>query len=217
MKAQVTEFTVSRASRLAGVSLREMAYWLDQQLVLPQKNGNGRGKARVLTFQSLMEAAILKELVRAEFKPSRLREMMDALRGDQAFAAMYTPEAFARGEDGLKGLMMSISSIRHDVEPFGRAPREGDRALLTGSARHQGALAWLDAFIEQGYVKEDGEIKLKPLGKKSHWSLSAWIAHGVPAKDFCVSDSPQGKSYRLLTVVHVLDLGRLEEAIYSAA
>jgi hypothetical protein len=172
--------------------------------------------------------AILAKLTAAQFKPSMLRILMSTLRRDDNFKSMYTTSAFAHGTDGLGGLQSTKTILL-----TGRAPRESDEKYFKGEGRHRGTLLWLVMIGQPGIPKslETGQevpyVVDSETGEMVRWRgeptdklpmLGTLILPGVPLnKLFSLKKSPLGEDDEVVSVVHALDLGKIEQRIYAAA
>ncbi len=75
-KAEELEFTSADVSRIAGVSLRQLQWWDERNVVSPRE----KGSRRVYRFPALLEAMIVAALRRKGLSLQKVRRVMRALR-----------------------------------------------------------------------------------------------------------------------------------------
>jgi DNA-binding transcriptional MerR regulator len=69
------------ASRIVGVSLRQIQYWDEQDFVRPSvKLAGGRGTKRLYSFQDLVCLKVIKDLTRHGFTLQKIRRCLRPLR-----------------------------------------------------------------------------------------------------------------------------------------
>jgi DNA-binding transcriptional MerR regulator len=74
-------FTSKAASRIAGVSLRQIQYWDERGFVRPSiRLPEGRGTRRLYSFGDLVQLKVMRELARHGLAPRKLRRCLDRLR-----------------------------------------------------------------------------------------------------------------------------------------
>lgn len=74
-------YTSKAASRIAGVSLRQIQYWDERGFVRPSiRLPEGRGTRRLYSFGDLVQLKVMRELARHGLAPRKLRRCIDWLR-----------------------------------------------------------------------------------------------------------------------------------------
>ena len=106
------------ASRIVGVSLRQIQYWDERGFLRPSVQlAGGRGTKRLYSFQDLLCLKVLKDLVRCGFNLQRIRRCLRPLR-------QYHPETIEPSRalryltDGEKLFMITSNrkKILHAME-----------------------------------------------------------------------------------------------------
>ena len=101
------------ASRIVGVSLRQIQYWDEQEFVRPSvRLAGGRGTKRLYSFHDLVCLKVIKDLTRHGFTLRKIRRCLRPLRA--------LPAETSRLADSLKYLtdgetLFVITSDRHKI------------------------------------------------------------------------------------------------------
>ncbi|MGE5305374.1 MAG: MerR family transcriptional regulator [Alphaproteobacteria bacterium] len=101
------------ASRIVGVSLRQIQYWDEQGFIRPSvKLAEGRGTKRLYSFHDLICLKVVKDLARHGLSLHKIRRCVRPLRA-YATAAGQPPESLKYLTDGEKLFM--ITSDREKI------------------------------------------------------------------------------------------------------
>jgi DNA-binding transcriptional MerR regulator len=80
------------ASRLVGVSLRQLQYWDEQDFIRPSVQlAEGRGTRRLYSFHDLVCLKVVKDLARHGFTLQKIRRCLGPLKKDAAQTARPAP------------------------------------------------------------------------------------------------------------------------------
>ncbi|MGZ8465086.1 MAG: MerR family transcriptional regulator [Candidatus Binatia bacterium] len=133
------------ASRIVGVSLRQLQYWDEQDFLRPSiKLAGGRGTQRLYSFHDLVCLKVVKDLARYGFSLKKIRRCLRPLQ-EQTDPGARPPESLRYLTDGeeLFVLTSDRQKIRHVMEcqflislGIGSLVRE-----LDGAVRRFGGLA----------------------------------------------------------------------------
>ena len=73
------------ASRIVGVSLRQLQYWDEQDFIRPSAQlAEGRGTKRLYSFQDLICLKVVKDLTRHGFNLQKIRRCLKPLKEESA-------------------------------------------------------------------------------------------------------------------------------------
>src|SRR5574341_1413507 len=73
------------ASRIVGVSLRQIQYWDERDFIRPSvKLADGRGTKRLYSFHDLICLKVVKDLTQHGFSLQKIRRCLKALRDPEA-------------------------------------------------------------------------------------------------------------------------------------
>jgi DNA-binding transcriptional MerR regulator len=101
------------ASRIVGVSLRQIQYWDEQGFIRPSvKLAEGRGTKRLYSFHDLICLKVVKDLAHHGWSLHKIRRCVRPLR-EYASAAGQPPESLKYLTDGEKLFM--ITSDREEI------------------------------------------------------------------------------------------------------
>lgn len=88
------------ASRIVGVSLRQLQYWDEQKFLRPSiKPAGGRGTKRLYSFHDLVCLKVVKDLVRYGFSLKKIRRCLRPLK-EQTDPTTRPPESLRYLTDG---------------------------------------------------------------------------------------------------------------------
>jgi len=73
-------FTAGDVVRLAQVTYRELRYWVEQKLIVPEKDTAGTGDKRLFDFRNLVEARVIKQLRNKGMSLQKIRRCVEFLR-----------------------------------------------------------------------------------------------------------------------------------------
>jgi DNA-binding transcriptional MerR regulator len=80
-EAEMEAFNSKLASRIAGVSLRQIQYWDERGLIRPSvKLAGGRGTQRLYSFSDLLQLKVVKNLTECGLSLQKIRSCLDHLR-----------------------------------------------------------------------------------------------------------------------------------------
>jgi DNA-binding transcriptional MerR regulator len=103
----VDAFNSKMASRIVGVSLRQIQYWDEQGFIRPSvKLAEGRGTKRLYSFHDLICLKVVKDLTHHGWSLHKIRRCVRPLR-EYASAAGQTPESLKYLTDGEKLFMLT--------------------------------------------------------------------------------------------------------------
>ena len=95
------------ASRIVGVSLRQIQYWDEQGFIRPSvKLAEGRGTRRLYSFHDLICLKVVKDLAHHGWSLHKIRRCVRPLR-EYASAAGQPPESLKYLTDGEKLFMLT--------------------------------------------------------------------------------------------------------------
>ncbi len=78
-------FDSKTASRIVGVSLRQLQYWDEQNFLRPSvKSAEGRGTKRLYSFNDLICLKVVKDLTRHGFNLQKIRRCVKPLKENSA-------------------------------------------------------------------------------------------------------------------------------------
>lgn len=101
------------ASRIVGVSLRQLQYWDEQKFLRPSiKPAGGRGTKRLYSFQDLVCLKVVKDLARYGFSLKKIRRCLRPLQ-EQTDATTRPPESLRYLTDGEE--LFVITSDRQKI------------------------------------------------------------------------------------------------------
>src|SRR5512142_1952888 len=101
------------ASRIVGVSLRQIQYWDEQGFIRPSvKPAEGRGTKRLYSFHDLICLKVVKDLAHHGLSLNKIRRCLRPLRA-YAGAGGHPPESLKYLTDGEKLFM--ITSDRQKI------------------------------------------------------------------------------------------------------
>jgi DNA-binding transcriptional MerR regulator len=154
----VDAYNSKMASRIVGVSLRQIQYWDEQGFIRPSvKPAEGRGTKRLYSFHDLICLKVVKDLAHHGWSLHKIRRCVRPLR-EYASAAAQPPESLKYLTDGEKLFM--ITSDREEIFSamenqfvlslgIGSLVRELSgavrRAALNGDRKRSGALRRIQA------------------------------------------------------------------------
>ncbi len=100
-------FNSKTASRIAGVSLRQIQYWDERGFIRPSvKLAEGRGSKRLYSFSDLLQLKVVKDLTRRGFSPRKVRRCLSHLK--HSFPrAEQSPDSLRYLTDGEKLFMLT--------------------------------------------------------------------------------------------------------------
>lgn len=100
------------ASRIVGVSLRQIQYWDEQGFIRPSvKLAQGRGSKRLYSFHDLVCLKVMKDLLHRGFSPQKIRRCLRPLQ--QYSPAAGSLESLKYLTDGEK--LFLITSDREKI------------------------------------------------------------------------------------------------------
>lgn len=101
------------ASRIVGVSLRQLQYWDEQRFLRPSvKLAGGRGTKRLYSFNDLVCLKVVKDLARHGFSLQKIRRCLRPLK-EQTESSARPPESLRYLTDGEE--LFVITSDREKI------------------------------------------------------------------------------------------------------
>jgi DNA-binding transcriptional MerR regulator len=101
------------ASRIVGVSLRQLQYWDEQKFLRPSvKPAGGRGTKRLYSFHDLVCLKVVKDLARYGFSLKKIRRCLRPLK-EQTDPTTRPPESLRYLTDGEE--LFVITSDRQKI------------------------------------------------------------------------------------------------------
>ena len=101
------------ASRIVGVSLRQLQYWDEQKFLRPSiKLAGGRGTKRLYSFHDLVCLKVVKDLARYGFSLKKIRRCLRPLK-EQTDPAARPPESLRYLTDGEE--LFVVTSDRQKI------------------------------------------------------------------------------------------------------
>ncbi|HEX6768954.1 MAG TPA: MerR family transcriptional regulator [Candidatus Binatia bacterium] len=101
------------ASRIVGVSLRQLQYWDEQKFLRPSiKPAGGRGTKRLYSFHDLVCLKVVKDLVRYGFSLKKIRRCLRPLK-EQTDPTTRPPESLRYLTDGEE--LFVVTSDRQKI------------------------------------------------------------------------------------------------------
>jgi len=80
-EVEMEAFNSKMASRIAGVSLRQIQYWDERGFIRPSvKVAEGRGTQRLYSFSDLIQLKVVKNLTQCGLSLQKVRRCLDHLR-----------------------------------------------------------------------------------------------------------------------------------------
>lgn len=78
----LTAFTTTEATRIVGVTPRQLTYWDSTRLLKPSlKSASGKGSRRLYSFQDIVELKIIIRLLSSSLSLQRIRNSLNFMRG----------------------------------------------------------------------------------------------------------------------------------------
>ena len=118
MDIDLDTYDSKTASRIVGVSLRQLQYWDEQNFLRPSiKLAGGRGTKRLYSFHDLVCLKVVKDLARYGFSLKKIRRCLRPLQ-EQTDPSARLPESLRYLTDGeeLFVLTSDRQQIRHAME-----------------------------------------------------------------------------------------------------
>ena len=85
LQISVITYDSKTASRIVGVSLRQLQYWDEQDFLRPSaKLADGRGTKRLYSFHDLICLKVVKDLTRHGFNLQKIRRCLKPLRDESS-------------------------------------------------------------------------------------------------------------------------------------
>jgi DNA-binding transcriptional MerR regulator len=101
------------ASRIVGVSLRQLQYWDEQKFLRPSiKTAGGRGTKRLYSFHDLVCLKVVKDLARYGFSLKKIRRCLRPLK-EQTDPITRPPESLRYLTDGEE--LFVVTSDRQKI------------------------------------------------------------------------------------------------------
>src|SRR5581483_10589567 len=150
------QFTSTHVARICGVSLRQLQWWDERNVVSPRQDGH----KRVYLPQEVLEVSVIAELRRKGFSLQKIRRVLrylqkdmgkrlsDALQGDSEVhlltdgKSIYLEEASDRIIDLLKNARqpMFLVCVSDQVRRLDEIPKKGLRSETLPSRRFRAAV-----------------------------------------------------------------------------
>lgn len=147
-----------QATKIVGITYRQLDYWTRTGLVLPSiRSAEGSGTQRVYSFNDLLQLKVIKELIDAGASLQKVRQSIDYVRdniegdwtkvtiatdGDRVYACTSDAEVLdlLRSGQGVLGSLVSVEKVKEQLDGTLRQLPPVAEELADASSGHEGRL-----------------------------------------------------------------------------